>query len=89
MANSTSFKPGQGGRKKGSQNKTTIETKIAIQNLLDNIEPDLITWFRSIEAPERKIELFIKLSEYIVPKPIRVNQPVNYLDELDIYFRQR
>lgn len=70
MKETTNKRPKTGGRAKGTPNKITTEIrefyKELIENNLEQIETDL----KELN-PKERIEILIKLSEYVVPKLAR------------------
>ena len=71
MGNSTSFKPGQGGRKKGGQNKftkTVKETVLAVFNdQQEDPQANLTAWAKA-ETTE-----FYKIAAKLIPTEITAN----------------
>lgn len=67
------FEKGKGGRPKGAQNKTTIEFKQAVNNLLNHAAPKMVAWLDKIatEDPGRALDLVGKIAEYAHPKLAR------------------
>jgi hypothetical protein len=67
------FKKGEGGRPKGIPNKTTIEFKHAVNNLLNYAAPKMVAWLEKIAEtdPARALDLMSKLAEYAHPKLAR------------------
>lgn len=65
MANTTGKK--FGGRKKGTPNKDIKILRERINNLLDNHFGELEEDFKSL-TPKERIDAYIKLLEYAVPK---------------------
>lgn len=67
--------PGQrfGGRKKGSQNKISVEYKQAVINLLNYAAPQMVDWLERIatEDPDRALSHVEKFGEHILPKLTR------------------
>lgn len=64
-------KPGAkktGGRRRGVQNKVTRETKEALRDFIQNYQEDVAGWFDALDSPEKKIDRFIKLLEFVQPK---------------------
>lgn len=61
-----------GGRKKGSLNRSTAETKELLQKLV-SYELDNITDLLSKLEPKERIDAIIKLLPYIVPKQSEVS----------------
>jgi hypothetical protein len=68
-----------GGRGKGTPNKITTEIrefyKELIENNLEQLEADIMEL-----SPKDRIEILIKLSEFVVPKLQRSHQVVNTCD---------
>jgi hypothetical protein len=68
------FKPGQSGnpegRKKGSQNKYTKQTKEAFGMLLEGNLDNLSIWLSQVasEDPKEALKIIMSLSERFVPK---------------------
>lgn len=68
------FKPGESGnpegRKKGSQNKYTKQTKEAFGMLLEGNLDNLSTWLEAVAAddPKEALKIIMALSERFVPK---------------------
>ena len=68
------FKPGQSGnpegRKKGSQNKYTKQTKEAFGMLLEGNLDNLSIWLAQVaqDDPKAAMDIVIKLSERFVPR---------------------
>lgn len=66
-ANNTTFKPGEGGRPKGVQNKTGKEVKEILSKILsDEIEamPERLNQL----SDKERLDIVIKLLPYILPK---------------------
>ncbi len=66
------FKPGEGGRPKGVKNKVTREQKIQVEHLLSLLD-DVIEDYIMKLKPEKAVELWLNLQEYIRPKKQRVS----------------
>ena len=66
------FKPGEGGRPKGSLNKLTTEKKQRLEHVLELIEDYLDDDIKGLKRKDR-VALWIQLQEYIRPKLQRVN----------------
>jgi hypothetical protein len=68
-----------GGRAKGTQNKVTREIKDFYKELIEKnlyqIETDLMEL-----SPKDRLEIILKLSEFIVPKLQRSHQVMNTYD---------
>ena len=66
-ANNTTFKPGEGGRPKGAQNKTGRQVKEILNEILsDEIEamPERLNQL----SDKERLDIVIKLLPYILPK---------------------
>ena len=57
-----------GGRAAGTPNKVTALTKAAIQNFLDDNQEEAWKAWKEIKSPKHKVEMYIKLCEFCVPK---------------------
>ena len=71
-----------GGRKKNTQNKLTVDVKAAFHNMLDiYMNPDspvnAFSDMAEIEDPEKRLNVMVKLAEYIVPKLNRTEMEAN------------
>ncbi|MEI7492955.1 MAG: hypothetical protein WCK92_16260 [Bacteroidota bacterium] len=66
------FKPGEGGRPKGSPNKITAEQKERIEWVLELLDETLEDSIRKLK-PKDQVDLWMNLQEYIRPKLQRVN----------------
>jgi hypothetical protein len=64
-----------GGKKKGTENKTTSAIKEAYQKLIENNLDNLTDWLKQIAAsnPEKAIYILSDLSEYVIPKLARTD----------------
>jgi len=71
-ANSTQFKPGEGGRPKGSTNKVTREYKERVEWVLELLDETLEDSIRKLK-PKDQVDLWMNLQEYIRPKLQRMN----------------
>ena len=80
------FKKGQGGRPKGAKNKATKNLKKKIDKLLcdnwEQINKDLMAL-----SPKDRVNTFVKLLEYSVPKLNRAE--VQNKDNVTIDFREQ
>lgn len=76
MKETTTKRLKTGGRAKGTANKVTTEIrefyKELIENNLQQLESDLIEL-----TPKERIEVLIKLSEYVIPKLNKVESNVD------------
>jgi len=66
------FKPGEGGRPKGSPNKITAEQKERIEWVLELLDETLEDSIRKLK-PKDQVDLWMNLQEYIRPKLQRMN----------------
>jgi len=66
------FKPGEGGRPKGSPNKITSEQKERIEWVLELLDETLEDSIRKLK-PKDQVDLWMNLQEYIRPKLQRMN----------------
>lgn len=59
-----------GGRKKGTPNKITSDTKTAIAELLQNYATsgDMEKDFKAIKSPKDRLFIAEKFTQYVVPK---------------------
>lgn len=59
-----------GGRKKGSENKTTKDIREAYRQLIENNLDNMTSWLKTIASknPEKAIYILSDLSEYVLPK---------------------
>lgn len=65
-----------GGRKKGSLNRNTAETKELLQKIVGN-ELDNISDLLSRLEPKERIDAVIKLLPYIVPRQSEISLPID------------
>ncbi len=70
------FKPGEGGRPKGSPNKVTTEHKERVEWVLDLLNETLEVSIRKLK-PKDQVELWMNLQEYIRPKLQRMNVDIS------------
>lgn len=63
----TQFKEGNSGRPPGSQNKLTATLKDQIEAVLNKLGETLVEDLQKMK-PERRVELWAQLQEYIRPK---------------------
>lgn len=66
-------KPTGSGKKKGTQNKTTREFKEALNHFIESSQEELLTWLQEIEQPEKRIDCFVKIAEFVYPKLARTD----------------
>lgn len=76
-----------GGRKKGIPNKITKDLKEKIKSILDTEIENIPAYLSELEAKE-KLEILIKLLQYVVPKPAPITNDTespaeNYVLRLD------
>lgn len=76
----TRFKPGEGGRRKGSVNKVTVEQKKRVEWVLELLEESLEDSIEKLK-PKDKVELWASLQEYIRPKLQRMNLELDPADK--------
>jgi hypothetical protein len=57
-----------GGRQRGVKNATTKELKSIISDFIAEQLEGLPSTFNTIESPERRLELLIKLLPFVLPK---------------------
>lgn len=62
-----------GGRQKGTPNKTTAETKEMLQQVISNELNNIDDLLDKLE-PNERINAVIKLLPYIVPKQVEIHQ---------------
>ena len=61
-----------GGRKKGTQNKVTALTKEIIADLTSKLQPMIMEDIEALD-PKDRVAANIKLAEFVVPKPQRLD----------------
>ena len=66
-------RPPNSGRAKGTVNKSTKEFKEALNHFIQHSQDDLLKWLGEIEAPEKRIDCFVKIAEFVYPRLNRVN----------------
>lgn len=64
--------PKTGGRVKGTPNKVTGITKEIISEIASGIRPNLAQDIKAME-PKDRVNVFLKLVEFVVPKPQRLD----------------
>lgn len=72
-----------GGRQKGTQNKTTTITKEILNDIAEGIRPQLAKDIMSLD-PRDRIATFLKLVEFVVPKPQRLDVELSGKAQLTI-----
>ena len=70
------FKPGEGGRPKGSPNKVTTEHKERVEWVLELLEETLEASIVKLK-PKDQVDLWMNLQEYIRPKLQRMNVDIS------------
>ena len=60
-----------GGRQPGSPNRVTRDVRAAIAIIAENNIDTVQEWLHEIEDPGKRLDLFIRLLEYHVPKLAR------------------
>lgn len=63
--------PPNSGRPKGSPNKTTIEVREAIAQIAQQNVGAVHKWLAEIDDPAKRLDLYLRLLEYHVPKLAR------------------
>src|SRR5512140_2175776 len=63
-------KPGErrGGRQKGTPNRVTSEVRSAIAAFAEGNVDKLEEWLEAIEDPAKRLDLFLRVLEYHLPK---------------------
>ena len=64
--------PKTGGRKKGTPNKVTTITKEILNEIADGLRPTLAEDLAQLE-PKDRINAWLRLVEFVVPKPQRLD----------------
>ena len=83
------------GRPKGAENRTTIEFREALNDVLEFSAPQIREWLMMVAAedPAKALDLITKLAEYCYPKLARQEQIVKdgdkYEDLLEKVERER
>jgi hypothetical protein len=75
------------GSRKGIPNKTTREFKEALNHFIQNSQENLLDWLEEIELPEKRIDCFVKIAEFVYPKLARTditsdNKPIQSIPML-------
>jgi hypothetical protein len=70
------FKPGQGGRPKGSPNRVTADQKERVEWVLELLEETLEESIVKLK-PKDQVNLWMNLQEYIRPKLQRMNVDIS------------
>lgn len=80
------FQKGQSGnpagRPKGSKNKASVELRKGFEALAQSNIPQVQGWLDEVaqESPEKALDLFLKMAEYVTPKLARTEN-VHEVDE--------
>lgn len=83
------------GRKKGVPNKATADVRAAIALIAQRNVEAVEGWLRQIEDPAKRVDLFLSLCEYHIPKLARVENtgegggPVRTLMEIGFVGRPK
>jgi len=80
-ANKTTFKPGEGGRPKGAQNKTGKQLKEILSEILNDEIEGLPKRLNQLSDKDR-LDIFVKLLPYLLPKQKEID--MNVTNELNI-----
>lgn len=83
MANTTGKK--FGGRKKGTPNKSTKETREAFKKVLNDNLDNLDVWLNKVayKNPEKAINILLKIAEFIIPKLNKIEVEETPKDECE------
>ncbi len=65
-----------GGRKKGTPNKTTAETRQWLKTFLDKNQNQIEDDFKALE-PHQRLQIFERLLQYTLPKMQSVNASID------------
>lgn len=84
--NSGSFKKGERpvGRAKGTPNKNTTAIKDKVQNLIDHLGNSIQNDIKGL-TPKERIDTYLKLLEYSVPKLSRLDSKENQGNEKESF----
>ena len=74
------FKPGEGGRPKGSPNRITTEQKERVEWVLELLDETLEDSIRKLK-PKEQVDLWMNLQEYIRPKLQRMNVDLSQTED--------
>lgn len=72
-----------GGRQKGSQNKVTAITKELIVELQSKLQTTILEDIKALD-PKDRVAAYIKLAEFVVPKPQRLSFSIDDNNTLTI-----
>lgn len=80
MAKGRTDMPAGPGRPKGSSNKSTIEFKEAVTNLLNHAAPQMVKWLDMVAAedPNKALDHVGKLAEFVQAKLSRSDSTVEH-----------
>ena len=78
----------QGGRKKGTPNKSSEELRELITKFVDQKWDDFVAAFDAITEPDKKCKIAIELMQFAIPKLASIeykdkDKPKTLTDELD------
>lgn len=73
--NQTTFKPGEGGRPKGAQNKTGKQLKEILSEILNDEIEGLPERLNQLSDKDR-LDIFVKLLPYLLPKQKEIDMSV-------------
>ena len=74
------FRPGEGGRPKGTPNKLTTEKKQRLEWIVEELEETLEKDIATMK-PKDRVELWLSLQEYIRPKLQRMNVDITPVED--------
>jgi hypothetical protein len=60
-----------GGRKKGTPNKATADVRAAIALIAQRNVRKVEKWLEEVEDPAKRVDLFLSMCEYHIPKLAR------------------
>lgn len=86
MANTTGKK--FGGRKKGTPNKTTSQLRELIAKFADDTFEDVVASWNAIEDDSKKVDAWVKLVEYALPKLARSEVKMDDSETKTIIFKR-
>lgn len=77
-----------GGRKAGAQNKVTREIKDALRLLIEGNLDNMTTWLTQIDDPHKRMDMMMKIMEFVQPKLARTETHVSGTLNLTEQLRQ-